>query len=113
MIDYFNSKITTKLILFLLLFPFCGQNTETTSENLTTTTEITTTTTEIITTTTTTPSVVKEEEVIDENYLDDSYSPGFSPNKLMQYEEDVKWLYQPETRNSLVKDIVINIINNL
>ena len=92
----------------MLLFPFCGQNTETTSENLTTTTEITTTTTEIITTTTTTPSVVKEEEVIDENYLDDSYSPGFSPNKLMQYEEDVKWLYQPETRNSLVKDIVIN-----
>ena len=108
MIDYFNSKITTKLILFLLLFTFCGQNTKTTSENLTTTTEVTTTTTEVITTTTTTPSVVKEEEVIDENYLDVSYSPGFSPNKLMQYEEDVKWLYQPETRNSLVKDIVIN-----
>ena len=26
----------------------------------------------------------------------------------MQDEEDVKWLYQPETRNSLVKEIVIN-----
>ena len=56
-------------------------------------------------TTTTIREITTEESSSD--YLDEAFSPGYSPNELF-YEQDTKSRYFPLTRNKLIDEKIID-----
>ena len=62
------------------------------------------------TTSSTTTTIIREltTEESSSDYLDEAFSPGYSPNELLFYEQDTKSRYFPLTRNKLIDEKIID-----
>ena len=66
--------------------------------------------TSILPTNTSSSTTIREitTEESSSDYLDEAFSPGYSPNKLLFYEQDTKSRYFSLTRNKLIEEKIID-----
>ena len=90
------------IILFMFMLLSCSDAIEDIQEDVSVTSIIPTNTSS----STTIREITTEESSSD--YLDEAFSPGYSPNELLFYEQDTKSRYFSLTRNKLIDEKIID-----
>ena len=90
------------IILFMFMLLSCSDAIEDIQEDVSVTSIIPTNTSS----STTIREITTEESSSD--YLDEAFSPGYSPNELLFYEQDTKSRYFSLTRNKLIEEKIID-----
>lgn len=90
------------IILFMFMLLSCSDVIEDIQEDVSVTSILPTNTSS----STTIREITTEESSSD--YLDEAFSPGYSPNELLFYEQDTKSRYFPLTRNKLIDEKIID-----
>ena len=90
------------IILFMFMLLSCSDVIEDIQEDVSVTSILPTNTSS----STTIREIITEESSSD--YLDEAFSPGYSPNELLFYEQDTKSRYFSLTRNKLIEEKIID-----